>query len=63
MTGHVSSSYYSACLGHSIALALIKGGRARMGDKVNAPLADGRVIRATITSPVFYDPDGARQHV
>ena len=32
MVGHVSSSYFSACLGHSIALALVKGGRTRMGE-------------------------------
>jgi len=31
MIGHVSSSYYSACCGHSIALALVKGGHHRMG--------------------------------
>jgi len=27
--GHVTSSYYSAALGRSIALALVSGGRAR----------------------------------
>ena len=27
------------------------------------PLADGRVLRATIASPVFVDPEGARQNV
>ena len=63
MLGHVSSSYYSACLGHSIALALVKNGKNRMGDKIKAPLADGRIMSATITSPVFYDPDGERQNV
>ena len=31
MIGHVTSSYYSASLGHPIALALVKGGRARIG--------------------------------
>ena len=61
MLGHVSSSYFSACLGHSIALALVKGGRDKMNQRVYAPLADGRVIEATICSPVFYDPEGARQ--
>ena len=58
MIGHVSSSYYSACCGRSIAMALVKGGRERMGDRVYAPLASGRVIEATITDTVFYDKAG-----
>ncbi|MDP3670240.1 MAG: sarcosine oxidase subunit alpha family protein [Telluria sp.] len=63
MLGHVTSSYYSACLGRSIAMALVKGGLKRMGEKVRIPLAGGRVIDAVITSPVFIDPEGARQNV
>ena len=60
MLGHVTSSYYSAFLKRSIAMALVKNGRNRMGEKVELPLADGRVLRATIASPVFVDPEGAR---
>jgi sarcosine oxidase subunit alpha len=63
MVGHVSSSYYSACCGHSIAMALVKGGHQRMGETVYAPLASGRVIRATITEPVFYDKEGSKANV
>ena len=63
MTGHVSSSYFSACCGHSIALALVKGGHQRMGETVYAPLANGRVIAATITAPVFYDKGGEKPNV
>ena len=55
MTGHVTSSYYSSILGHSIALALIKGGHTRMGASVYAPTLDGQCIKAIISSPVFYD--------
>jgi len=62
MVGHVSSSYFSACCGHSIAMALVKGGRDRMGEKVYAPLASGRVIEATITGPVFYDKEGVKSN-
>ena len=62
MIGHVTSSYFSACLGHSIALALIKGGHSRHGAVVYAPLLDGRTVQATITEPVFYDPQGERQN-
>ena len=31
MCGHVTSSYYSACLGHPIAMALVAGGHSRPG--------------------------------
>ena len=63
MQGHVTSSYYSANLGHSIALAVVKGGLNRLGETVYCPLADGRILAAEIVSSVFYDPEGARQHV
>ncbi len=63
MVGHVSSSYYSACCGHSIAMALVKGGHHRMGETVYAPLANDRVIKATISEPVFYDPEGEKPNV
>ena len=62
MVGHVTSSYYSACLGRSIALALVKGGHQRMDETVYAPMAGGRNLKATITKPVFYDPEGERLH-
>jgi len=60
MIGHVTSSYMSPNLGRSIALALIKGGRARHGEKIHAPLADGKTITCEITGPVFFDPEGER---
>jgi len=63
MVGHVTSSYWSANLGHSIAQGFVKGGHDRMGQSVFYPLADGRVVEAEICSPVFYDPTGARQDV
>ena len=63
MLGHVTSSYYSANLGHPIALAVVKGGRARQGGPVYVPLEDGRTLRARVTGPVFYDQEGERQNV
>ncbi len=60
MLGHVTSSYHSPNVGRSIAMALIKGGRARMGSKLYAPLADGKVITCTVTDVVFYDKEGER---
>jgi sarcosine oxidase subunit alpha len=63
MVGHVTSSYYSANLGRSIALGLVKGGLDRLGQEVYYPLADGRVIEAEICSTVFFDPTGERLNV
>jgi sarcosine oxidase subunit alpha len=63
MVGHVTSSYYSACLGHSFALALVKGGLERMGQSVFVPLADGTTLEAEICDSIFYDPKGERQNV
>jgi sarcosine oxidase subunit alpha len=59
--GHVTSSYSSAALGHSIALAMVAGGRARTGQTLYLPMPDGEVV-AEVVSPVFYDPEGARLH-
>jgi sarcosine oxidase subunit alpha len=62
MVGHVTSSYWSPNCGHSIAMALIKGGLSKMGEHVFFPMADGRVIEAEICDPVFFDPKGERQN-
>ncbi|MEX0583909.1 MAG: aminomethyltransferase family protein, partial [Sneathiella sp.] len=59
MVGHVTSSYYSATLGRSIALALVKGGHHRKGEKIFAPL-DSHNVTAQIVDPVFYDKEGER---
>ncbi|RDE24605.1 sarcosine oxidase subunit alpha [Motiliproteus coralliicola] len=63
MLGHVTSSYYSACLGHSIAMGFVRGGLDKMGESVYYPQADGSVIEAEICSPIFLDPKGERQNV
>jgi sarcosine oxidase subunit alpha len=62
MIGHVTSSYHSAVLGRSIALALVRGGRARIGETLHVPMPGGREIAVKVTSPVFYDTEGARLH-
>jgi sarcosine oxidase subunit alpha len=59
--GHVTSSYFSAWLGHSIALAMVSDGRARIGETLYVPTADGH-IPVEVTSPVFHDPKGTRLH-
>ena len=62
MIGHVTSSYCSPTLGRSIALAVVRSGQQRMGEKIHAALADGRYVAATVCSPVFHDPEGKRLH-
>ncbi|HTZ37796.1 MAG TPA: glycine cleavage T C-terminal barrel domain-containing protein, partial [Stellaceae bacterium] len=56
MVGHVTSSYWSANLGRSIALALVRNGRARIGDSLFAPTADGRNHKVAIVPPRSLDP-------
>jgi sarcosine oxidase subunit alpha len=63
MCGHVTSSYYSAFLGHPIALALLEGGRTRKGETVYASQLDGSAVPVSVVSPVFFDPEGERQNV
>lgn len=60
MLGHVTSSYRSAALGRTFALALVKGGRNRAGERLYAPVGD-RMVPVTVASPVLYDPEGARR--
>jgi sarcosine oxidase subunit alpha len=59
MIGHVTSSCWSAALGRSIALALVRGGRARIGARLSVPMPNGPVA-VEVVAPVFYDPKGER---
>jgi len=59
MIGHVTSSYYSATLDRSIALAVLVDGRARKGEVIHIPMPDG-VVRARVTDTVFFDSEGSR---
>jgi sarcosine oxidase subunit alpha len=43
----------------SIALAVVAGGRARLGQTLYIPMPGGD-IEVEVTAPVFYDPTGAR---
>jgi sarcosine oxidase subunit alpha len=60
MLGHVTSSYRSAELGRPFALALVKGGRSRIGELVHVAM-DGELIEAEIGDAVLVDPEGARR--
>jgi sarcosine oxidase, subunit alpha len=59
MIGHVTSAYWSATLDRSIALALVRGGRARIGTRLSVPMPNGP-ITVEVVPPVFYDPQGER---
>jgi sarcosine oxidase subunit alpha len=61
MLGHVTSSYESATLGRTFALALLAGGGERIGSTVYARSSGGTAVPATVTKPIFYDPEGARR--
>lgn len=70
MLGHVTSSYYSAELQRSIAMAVVRDGIARRsvegvkaGRDVVYAWAQGKAHRVRIVSPVFLDPKGERQNV
>jgi sarcosine oxidase subunit alpha len=56
----VTSSYQSAALGRTFALALIKAGRDRIGQRVVAPLVDG-TMEAEIVDSVVFDPENLRR--
>jgi len=60
MLGHVTSSYQSAALGCTFALALIKGGRDRIGEHALAPLVGG-TVEVEITGSVLFDPENRRR--
>jgi len=62
MVGHVTSSYWSEALGRSIAMAVVKDGRALMDSNVFIPMPEG-THSAKVVTPMFYDPKGERLDV
>ncbi|WP_043610720.1 sarcosine oxidase subunit alpha [Ensifer sp. ZNC0028] len=61
MLGHVTSSYWSENCGRSIALAMVAGGRARLGQTLYVPMTD-RTIAVEVSDMVFFDKEGGRLH-
>ena len=59
MLGHVTSAYWSATLNRSIALAMVRHGRSRIGARLHVPMP-GRTVEVEIVEPVFFDPNGER---
>ncbi|MDB5416267.1 MAG: sarcosine oxidase, alpha subunit [Rubritepida sp.] len=59
--GHVTAVTYSPSLGHMIGLALVSGGRDRIGERVRAhdPVR-GADVEVELCQQVFLDPEGER---
>ncbi|MCV9961534.1 sarcosine oxidase subunit alpha family protein [Pararhizobium sp. BT-229] len=59
--GYVSSACFSPTLGHDIALAFLKSGRERYGERIVVwDKLGGAETVAEVCNPVFVDPDNAR---
>ncbi|HTO29843.1 MAG TPA: sarcosine oxidase subunit alpha [Pararhizobium sp.] len=61
MIGHVTSSYWSENCGRSIALALVAGGKAKIGQTLYVPMPD-KTIAVEVSDMVFIDKEGGRIH-
>jgi sarcosine oxidase subunit alpha len=59
--GHVTSYAYSPTLKRDVGLALLVGGRTRIGDRLFlvSPV-EGACVAAQITNPCHLDPEGSR---
>ena len=57
--GHVTAACFSPTLKRTIALALLKDGQRRHGERVVISGLENSCV-ATVTEPVFYDPKGER---
>ena len=60
MQGFVTSSYHSAALGRTFALALIKNGRNRIGETLVAAAGD-QLVDVVVAETVLFDPEGTRK--
>jgi sarcosine oxidase subunit alpha len=61
--GRITSTYFSPTLGKGIAMGLVRHGPDRMGEVIEFPVDNGRVVKARIVDQVFYDKEGAKQNV
>ena len=61
--GRVTSTYISPTLGRGIAMGLLRHGPDRMGEVIEVANGKGGAVKATVVSPVFYDPEGEKQNV
>jgi sarcosine oxidase subunit alpha len=61
--GRVTSTYFSPTLQKGIAMGLVRKGPARMGEVLDFPADAGKVFKARIVDPVFYDKAGEKADV
>ena len=59
--GYVTSSAFSPVLGHTVALAMLRRGRQRLGERLTAYHL-GRPIGVEVVRTPFFDPAGERLH-
>jgi sarcosine oxidase, subunit alpha len=57
--GYVTSSCHSPILRHPVALAMLRGGNLRMGERITA-FHMGKPIAVEVVKTSFFDPQGAR---
>lgn len=60
--GYVTSSVFSPILRRSVALAMVRGGRGRLGERLDVIVNRKRVGQVRIAQLCAYDPEGARLH-
>ncbi len=60
MQGFVTSSYHSAALGRSFALAMIKNGRNRIGERLVAAVGT-ELVDVVVGETVLFDAEGKRR--
>ncbi|WP_077034871.1 2Fe-2S iron-sulfur cluster-binding protein [Pelomonas sp. KK5] len=59
--GFVTSSCHSPALGHPVALAMLKAGGKRLGERITVYHL-GKAIETEVVKPAFFDPQGERLH-
>jgi sarcosine oxidase, subunit alpha len=59
--GYVTSSAFSPVLGHPVALAMLRRGSQRIGERITAYHL-GRPIQAEVVKTPFFDAAGERLH-
>ena len=60
MLGHVTSSYFSPTLNHSVAMALIKEGNRKIGSQLFVSTENLNTIAVEVVKPNFIDPKNER---
>ena len=59
--GFITSSAYSPALGHPVAMAMLKRGHQRLGERITL-YHMAQVIEAEVVQLPFFDPHGERLH-